>query len=45
MALQDRWKVDVSHRHAVLSWMLEYVAYLLSRYEVGRDGRTAHERG
>ena len=44
VALQDRWKVDVSHRHAVFPWMLEYAAHLLNRYEVGRDGRTAYER-
>ena len=44
VAFQDRWKVDVSHRHAVFPWMLEYAAHLLNRYEVGRDGRTAFER-
>ena len=44
VALQGRWKVDVSHRHAVFPWMLEYAAHLLNRYEVGRDGRTAYER-
>ena len=44
VSLQDRWKVDASHRHAVFSWMLEYEAYLLNWCEVGRD-RTACERG
>ena len=43
VSLQDRWKVDASHRHAVFSWMLEYEAYLLNWYEVGRH-RTAYER-
>ena len=36
--------MDVSHRHAVLSW-IENVAYLLSWYEVGRDGRTREAEG
>ena len=45
VALQDRWKVDVSHRHAVFPWMLEYVAHLLIRYEVGRDGKKAKVLG
>ena len=44
VALQDRWKVDVSHHHAVFPWMFECAAHLLNRYEVGRDGRTACER-
>ena len=29
VALQDRWKVDVSHRHAVFLWTLEYAAALV----------------
>ena len=31
MALDDRWKVGVSHRHA-FPWIFEYALYLLSRY-------------
>ena len=27
-----------------MTWLIEYVSLLLNRYEVGRDGRTAHER-
>ena len=44
LAVQDHWTVDVSHRHAVVPWTLEYATYWLNRYEVGRDGRTAYER-
>jgi len=30
--------------HPVWSWMAEYAAFLLTRFEVGTDGRTAYER-
>ena len=36
--------MDVSHRHAVITWILENAVFLLNRYEVGRDGHTAYER-
>ena len=28
----------------LVSWIIEYAAVLLNRYEVGHDGKTAHER-
>ena len=30
--------------HPIISWMVEHAAYLISHYQVGRDGRTPYER-
>ena len=43
-ALEDRWGVTLDSRHPVFTWMAEYAAVLLNRFEVGRDGKTAFER-
>ena len=43
-ALEERWKVKVPAASAVIPWLMEYAAYLLNRFEVGHDGRTAYER-
>ena len=39
-----RWSAEVPSKHAVIPWMVEYAAYLLNRFEVGHDGKTAYER-
>jgi len=44
LALEKRWGVDIPVRHAAIPWAVEYSAFLLNRYEVGHDGRTAYER-
>ena len=43
-ALEDRWGVKLDSKHPVFTWMAEYAAVLLNRFEVGRDGKTAFER-
>jgi hypothetical protein len=43
-ALESRWKVKMPVDHPILCYMIEYAAYLLNRFEVGRDGRTSYER-
>ena len=43
-ALEARWGRRIDEGHAIWSWMTEYVAHLLTRCEVGRDGKTAYER-
>ena len=43
-SLEDRWKVHIPARHSVVPWLVEYSAFLLNRFEVGRDGKTAYER-
>ena len=43
-ALEMRLEVRVPSSHNILAWMVEFAATLVNRYEVGRDGRTPHER-
>ena len=43
-ALEDRWGVTWEVDHAVWSWLIEYAARLVTRGEVGHDGKTAYER-
>ena len=44
LALEKRWGAEIPSKHAVIPWMIEYAAYLLNRFEVGHDGKTAYER-
>ena len=43
-ALEGKWGLKIEAKHAVIPWIMEYAAHLLNRFEVGHDGRTAHER-
>eukprot|EP00974_Lingulodinium_polyedra_P088317 8562742-Lingulodinium_polyedra.AAC.1 len=43
-ALEERWGVKIGVRHAVLPWLIEYAAFLINRFEVGKDGKTSYER-
>ena len=43
-ALEARWDVKIPTKHPILCYLVEYAAFLLNRFEVGRDGRTAFER-
>ena len=44
LAFEKRWGIQIPHRHSVIPWVVEYAAFLLNRYEVGHDGKTAYER-
>ena len=44
MALEKRWGKSVPDNHPIVTWMVEYGAFLLSRFEVGKDGKTGYER-
>ena len=43
-AFENRIRVKIEDQHPVLTWLTEYAAFLLNRFEVGRDGKTAYER-
>ena len=43
-ALEDRWGVKLEVDHVVWTWLVEYAGWLLTRGEVGKDGKTAYER-
>ena len=42
-ALEERIKCDVPSRHPILAFLVEHAGRLMSRYQVGRNGRTAYE--
>jgi hypothetical protein len=44
LALEDRIGRAVDAEALVVTFMAEYASYLLNRLEVGKDGKTAHER-
>ncbi len=43
-ALEERASIKLEARHPVMPWLMEWSAMALDRFEVGKDGRTAHER-
>ena len=42
-ALEERMKSEVLSRRPVLAFLVDHAERLMSRYQVGRDGRTAYE--
>jgi len=42
--LEDRWDAKIPDGHSIFAWMSEYCGFLLNRFEVGADGKTAYER-
>ena len=42
--LERRLGLKVSGKHPVMAWLVEHAADVLSKYQVGDDGRTAYER-
>jgi hypothetical protein len=45
LALEARAAVKIDPRMPIVTFLLEYAAYLMNRLEVGKDGKTAYERG
>ena len=43
-AVEEKWGVKLEVDHAVWPWLVEYAGWLLTRAEVGADGKTAYER-
>ena len=43
-ALSRRWRMKIPTKHPIMPWIMEWASYLLNRYEVARDGKTAYER-
>ena len=42
--IEGRWVVKVDATHSIWLWIAEHAGFLLTRFEVGRDGKTAYER-
>lgn len=43
-SLEERLNYKIADRHPILSWISRQANFLLSRFRVGRDGRTPYER-
>ena len=43
-ALETNYGVEVPYEHPLLYYVIEYAAFLINRFEVGRDGKTSFER-
>ena len=43
-ALETRIRNKITADHRVSSWLVEFAAVLVNRYEVGHDGKTPYER-
>ncbi len=44
IGLEARIKVEIKEDAAITDWILEHAAFLISKYSVGHDGMTPHER-
>lgn len=44
LGLESRLGIKLGGTHPVMTWLVEHAADVLSKYEVGLDGRTAYER-
>ena len=42
--VEEKWGVQLGAEHVVWPWLVEYAGWLLTRAEVGKDGKTAYER-
>ena len=42
--IEGRWGVKIDATHSIWPWIAEHAGFLLTRFEVGRDGNTAYER-
>lgn len=43
-SLQERMKKEIDEKHPIWSWVARHGNFLMSRYRLGPDGRTAYER-
>ena len=43
-AMENRYKVELPVKHVMVPWIIEYAAFLLNRFAVGHDDKTAYER-
>ena len=42
--IEGWWGVKIDATHSIWPWIAEHAGFFLTRFEVGRDGKTAYER-
>ena len=43
-APEEKWGEQLAIEHPIWAWLVEYAAFLWTRYNVSKDGKTAYER-
>jgi len=43
-SLEEKWGVKLDAEHRIWPWLVEWIGWLMSRAEVGADGKTGYER-
>lgn len=43
-ALEFNYETELDTRHPALTWLIHHAGFLISRFEIGADGRTAYHR-
>ena len=42
--IEGRWGLKIDATHSIWPWIAEHAGFLLTRFEFGRDGKTAYDR-
>ena len=42
LALEDRYKMVLDHTHPIVTWIVEYSGWLITRFGLGRHGKTPY---
>ena len=43
-ALESRYEMEINGKHHAIPWMICHAAAMISRFRVGKDGRSAMQR-
>ena len=43
LSLENRYNIVLDHTHSVITWVIEYAGWLITRYGIGRDGKTPYK--
>ena len=44
LSVESRMQIVITDDHPVMAWIPQHAGFLLSRFQVSKDGKTAHER-
>jgi len=43
LMLEDRFREEIGSDHAIIPWLVDYAGFLLTRFGIGRDGKTPYK--
>ena len=44
IALESKLKIEIDEDHPVMDWIVQQAAFIVTKFSVGHDGMTPHER-